>query len=51
LRPRMGVLDRRRAVAIHAVALEILERVGVRVEHAGLLAALPARRARATVRS
>ena len=35
--PRMRVLSREQALAIHTAALEILERIGVRMEHAGAL--------------
>ncbi len=36
-RPRMRVLSREQALAIHTAALEILERIGVRMEHPGAL--------------
>jgi trimethylamine--corrinoid protein Co-methyltransferase len=36
-RPRMKVLDRGQAWAIHEAALEILERVGFRMEHPGVM--------------
>jgi trimethylamine--corrinoid protein Co-methyltransferase len=37
LQPRLRVLNRQQALAIHAAALEILERVGFKMEHAGAL--------------
>jgi trimethylamine--corrinoid protein Co-methyltransferase len=39
-RPRMKVLDRDQAWAIHEAALEILERIGFRMEHRGAQAML-----------
>jgi len=37
LQPRLKVLNREQALAIHEAALEILERVGFKMEHAGAL--------------
>jgi trimethylamine--corrinoid protein Co-methyltransferase len=37
LEPRLRVLNREQALAIHAAALEILETVGFKMEHAGAL--------------
>ena len=37
LQPRLRVLNREQALAIHTAALEILERVGFKMEHAGAL--------------
>ncbi|UCD22341.1 MAG: trimethylamine methyltransferase family protein [Chloroflexota bacterium] len=37
LEPRLRVLNREQALAIHAAALEILEKVGFKMEHAGAL--------------
>ena len=40
LQPRLRVLNREQVLAIHAAALEILEKVGFKMEHAGALAML-----------
>jgi trimethylamine--corrinoid protein Co-methyltransferase len=37
LQPRLKVLNRKQALAIHEAALEILEKVGLKMEHAGAL--------------
>jgi len=37
LQPRLRVLNREQVLAIHAAALEILEKVGFKMEHAGAL--------------
>jgi trimethylamine--corrinoid protein Co-methyltransferase len=37
LQPRLKVLNREQALAIHAAALEILEKVGFKMEHTGAL--------------
>jgi trimethylamine--corrinoid protein Co-methyltransferase len=33
-KPRLKVLNRRQALAIHTAALEILEKIGIKMEHA-----------------
>ena len=33
-KPRLQVLNRRQALAIHTAALEILEKIGIKMEHA-----------------
>ncbi len=40
LQPRLRVLNREQALAIHGAALEILDKVGFKMEHAGALAML-----------
>jgi trimethylamine--corrinoid protein Co-methyltransferase len=35
--PRLRVLNRQQALAIHTAALEILEKIGVKMEHSGVL--------------
>ena len=37
LQPRLKVLNRRQALAIHTAALEILEKIGIKMEHAECL--------------
>ena len=37
LQPRLKVLNREQALAIHTAALEILEKIGIKMEHPGAL--------------